>query len=430
LAFGKFQDFLSGLVKGQRRLFSGASEPSVDFLLEQLMGNTGEVSAIVAARELLDMYKGLDDEGKKEFFFNIEQNFNTEPASVKLAFDTFDADPSSTNLNRLYRAAEPRRVELLRRLNQTPGATHDLVGMRKDLLGLLREHPELSAVDENFTHLFRSWFSRGFLLLQTIDWSTSAAILNRIIRYEAVHAIKDWDDLRSRVDRPNRRCFAFFHPALTDEPLIFVEVALSTEIPGSIDSILNDTADEDVDPSKFTTATFYSISNCQPGLKNISFGNFLIKQVVQELKADFPSIKQFVTLSPIPGFKRWLDTDADADSVELLELKTEMRSLDIVADNVAEHEEAIRKLMLNYLLLAKKGKYPLDPVARFHLGNGAQVHQIHGAADLSDKGLAQSYGAMVNYLYDLRYIERNHEQYVTEGKIEFNDKLKAALLKG
>ena len=429
MAFNKFQDFLSGLVARQRDRFSKNGAPDIEELLDSLMGNSGEVSAIVAARELLDVYKGLDDEGKKEFFFNIEQNFNTEPASVKLAFDTFDADPSSTNLNRLYRAAEPRRVELLRRLNQTPGATHDLVGMRKDLLGLLREHPQLSAVDENFTHLFRSWFSRGFLLLQTIDWSTSAAILNRIIRYEAVHAIKDWDDLRSRVDRPNRRCFAFFHPALTDEPLIFVEVALSTEIPGSIDSILNDTADEDVDPSKFTTATFYSISNCQPGLKNISFGNFLIKQVVQELKADFPSIKQFVTLSPIPGFKRWLDTDADADSVELLELKTEMRSLDIVANNVAEHEEAIRKLMLNYLLLAKKGKYPLDPVARFHLGNGAQVHQIHGAADLSDKGLAQSYGAMVNYLYDLRYIERNHEQYVTEGKIEFNDKLKAALLK-
>ena len=430
MAFNKFQDFLGGLVARQRDRFSKNGAPNIDDLLDRLMGNTGEVSAIVAARELLDVYKDLGDEGKKEFFFNIEQNFNTEPSSVKLAFGTFDADPSSANLNRLHHAAEPRRVELLRRLNQTPGATHDLVSMRKDLLGLLREHPQLSAVDENFVHLFRSWFSRGFLLLQTIDWSTSAAILNRIIRYEAVHAIKDWDDLRSRVDRLNRRCFAFFHPALTDEPLIFVEVALSNEIPSSIDAILNDTPEDDVDPTKFTTATFYSISNCQPGLKNISFGNFLIKQVVQELKADFPSIKQFVTLSPIPGFKRWLDADVEIDSVELLELKTQMRSLDIVADNVAEHEEAIRKLMLNYLLLAKKGKYPLDPVARFHLGNGAQVHQIHASADLSDKGLAQSYGAMANYLYDLGHIERNHEQYVTEGKIEFNDKLKASLLKG
>jgi len=430
LAFNKFQDFLGGLVARQRDRFSKNGAPDIDDLLDRLMGNTGEVSAIVAARELLDVYKGLGDEGKKEFFFNIEQNFNAAPASVKLAFDTYDADPSSTNLNRLYHAAEPRRVELLRRLNQTPGATHDLVGIRKDLLGLLRDHPELSAVDENFMHLFCSWFSRGFLLLQTIDWSTSAAILNRIIRYEAVHAIKDWDDLRSRVDRPNRRCFAFFHPALTDEPLIFVEVALSNEIPGSIDSILNDEAEGDVDTKKFTTATFYSISNCQPGLKNISFGNFLIKQVVQELKADFPSIKQFVTLSPIPGFKRWLDSDTEEDSADLVELKAQMRSLDIVVDNVAEHEEAIRKLVLNYLLLAKRGKYPLDPVARFHLGNGAQVHQIHASADLSDKGLAQSYGVMVNYLYDLGYIERNHEQYVTEGNIEFNDKLKSSLLKG
>lgn len=429
MAFNKFQDFLGGLVARQRDRFSKNGAPDIEELLDRLMGNTGEVSAIVAARELLDVYKGLDDEGKKEFFFDIERNFNAAPASVKLAFDTFDADPSSANLNRLYRAAEPRRVELLRRLNQTPGATHDLVGMRKDLLGLLRDHPELSAVDENFMHLFRSWFSRGFLLLQTIDWSTSAAILNRIIRYEAVHAIKDWDDLRRRVDQPNRRCFAFFHPALTDEPLIFVEVALSTEIPGSIASIISDTPEDNLDPSKFTTATFYSISNCQPGLKNISFGNFLIKQVVQELKADFPSIKQFVTLSPIPGFKRWLDEDTDTDNKALLELKNEMRALDISADNVADHGEAIRKLVLNYLLLAKRGKYPLDPVARFHLGNGAQVHQIHDSADLSDKGLSQSYGAMVNYLYDLRYIERNHEHYVTEGNIEFNDKLKAALLK-
>lgn len=429
MAFNKFQDFLGAVVARQRDRFSKNGIPDIDELLDRLMGNTGEVSAIVAARELLDVYKGLSDEEKKEFFFNIEKNFNAVPASVKLAFDTFDADPSSSNLNRLYRAAEPRRVELLRRLNQTPGATHDLVGMRKDLLGLLRDHPELSSVDENFMHLFRSWFSRGFLLLQTIDWSTSAAILNRIIRYEAVHAIKDWDDLRSRVDRPNRRCFAFFHPALTDEPLIFVEVALSNEIPGSIDSILNDTADDDVDPTKFTTATFYSISNCQPGLKNISFGNFLIKQVVQELKADFPSIKQFVTLSPIPGFRRWLESESETESSEIVELKTELRALDIIADNVSEHEEAVRKLVLNYLMLAKKGKYPLDPVARFHLGNGAQVHQIHASADLSDKGLAQSYGAMVNYLYDLRYIERNHEQYVTEGSIELNDKLKGLLLK-
>jgi malonyl-CoA decarboxylase len=429
LAFSKFQDFLGAIVALQRNRFSGNGAPDIDQLLDRLMGNTGEVSAIVAARELLDVYKGLDAEGKKEFFFNIEAHFNAQPASVRLAFENYDSEPTSTNLNSLYRAAEPRRVELLRRLNQTPGATHDLVGMRKDLLELLREYPQLSAVDENFTHLFRSWFSRGFLLMQNINWSTSAAILNRIIRYEAVHAIKDWDDLRRRVDQPNRRCFAFFHPALTDEPLIFVEVALSEGVPSSIDSILDDSAGDDVDEEGFTTATFYSISNCQPGLKNISFGNFLIKQVVQELKAEFPSIKKFVTLSPIPGFQRWLDAGSAEDSENLSAQKEFVRSLPKTAESISEHGDTIRRLVFNYLAQAKKGKYPADPVTRFHLGNGALIHQLHSGADMSEKGMAQSYGTMVNYLYDLRYIERNHENYVTEGVVEYSDKLKSLLYK-
>lgn len=428
MAFNKFQDFLSALVARQRDRFSSNGAPEIEQLLDRLMGNTGEVSAIVAARELLDVYKSLDADGKKEFFFDIEKNFNAQPATVKLAFDTFESDPSSTNLNKLYRAAEPRRVELLRRLNQTPGATHDLVGMRKDLLELLRDNPELSAVDENFTHLFRSWFSRGFLLMQNINWSTSASILNRIIRYEAVHEIKDWDDLRRRVDQPNRRCFAFFHPALTDEPLIFVEVALSKGIPNSIDSIL-DNGEDDFDEEGFTTATFYSISNCQPGLKNISFGNFLIKQVVQELKAEFPSIKKFVTLSPIPGFQRWLDAESKEDSETLSAQKELVRSMPRTVESVEEHGETIRRLVFNYLSQAKKGKYPADPVTRFHLGNGASIHQLHSAADMSEKGMAQSFGTMVNYLYDLRYIERNHEDYVTEGAVEFSDKLKSLLYK-
>jgi len=429
LAFGKFQDFLSALVKGQRGLFAGSAPQSMDGLLEKLMGNSGEVSAAVAARELLDLYSVSDDETRLAFFQNLEQNFNADEAAVRRAYQDYSAIPSSLNLNKLSRAAEPRRHELLRRLNQTPGATHDLVSMRTDLLQFLREDPSLQAVDETFVRLFTSWFGRGFLVLQTIDWGTSAAILERIIRYEAVHAIKDWEDLRRRVDPPNRRCFAFFHPALTDEPLIFVEVALGQEIPGSINSILQDTAAADADSSKFTTATFYSISNCQPGLQNITFGNFLIKQVVQELQAEFPSIKQFVTLSPIPGFKRWLSAEAEDDIEELANLKAEIRCLENTPEAIEGHGESIKKLVFRYLMQAKKGKYPADPVARFHLGNGAMIHQLHSGADLSEKGLDQSCGTMVNYLYDLRYIERNHEQYVTEGTIEFNDKLKALLLK-
>jgi malonyl-CoA decarboxylase len=260
VAFNRFQDFLGRLVSRQRSLFGSNHTPTMDELLSGLMGNTGEVSAIVAARELLDMYAALGDEDKLAFFVQLEQHYNAEPASVKLAFENFEVAPNSTNLNRLYRTAEPKRMELLRRLNQTPDATHDLVAMRTDLLRFLKGQPELLSVDENFASLFRSWFSRGFLLLENINWSTSAAILERIIRYEAVHAIKDWKDLRSRIDPPNRRCFAFFHPALVDEPLIFVEVALGTEIPGSITSILEDNADGALDVSSFTTATFYSIS--------------------------------------------------------------------------------------------------------------------------------------------------------------------------
>lgn len=428
MAFGKFQDFLSGLVKGQRGLFAG-TPPSVEELLVKLMGNSGEVSAAVAARELLDLYIASDDETKLAFFQDLEQNFNADETVVRQAYQNYAGNPSSLNLNKLSRAAEPRRHELMRRLNQTPGATHDLVSMRTDLLKLLKAEPDLQAVDETFVRLFTSWFGRGFLVLQTIDWSTSAAILERIIRYEAVHEIKDWEDLRSRIDPPNRRCFAFFHPSLTDEPLIFVEVALGQEVPDSINSILEDRAQPDTDTSKFTTATFYSISNCQPGLRNITFGNFLIKQVVQELQAEFPSIKQFVTLSPIPGFKRWLSTDSEDETEELVNLKAEVRALENAPETVEDHGEAIKRLVYNYLMQAKKGLHPVDPVARFHLGNGAMIHQLHAGADLSEKGLDQSYGTMVNYLYDLRYIERNHEQYVTEGIIDVNDKLKALLLK-
>jgi malonyl-CoA decarboxylase len=277
--------------------------------------------------------------------------------------------------------------------------------------------------------MFMSWFGRGFLVLKTINWSTSAAILERIIRYEAVHEIKDWNDLRSRIDPPNRRCFAFFHPALVDEPLIFVEVALGQDVPGSIFAILNDRIEDDDWSPEYKTATFYSISNCQPGLKNISFGNFLIKQVVQELQAEFPSIKQFVTLSPIPGFANWLNADEATPESSLAQLKRTVREFPEKREMNEEQSQVLRRLMFNYLTVAKQGKYPVDPVARFHLGNGAMIHQIHTGADVSKKGLTQSFGTMVNYLYDLRYIERNHESYVSEGVVEYSDKLKSLLLK-
>lgn len=429
MAFGRFQDFLGGLVRKQRGLFSGAEKSPITELLGRLMGSVGEVSGIVTARQVLDHYGELSAQQKLAFFQNLEVNFNADAAVVKVAYEAYAREPNSANLNSLSRAAEPSRLKLLRRLNQTPGATHDLVAMRTDLLELLPEHPQLRAVDDDFQRVFKSWFGRGFLQLQTINWSTSAAILERIIRYEAVHAIRDWDDLRSRIDPANRRCFAFFHPALIDEPLIFVEVALGQEIPNSIDGILNNKLDEEAGEEDFLCATFYSISNCQPGLKNVSFGNFLIKQVVQELRAEFPSIKTFVTLSPIPGFNRWLKKVDRQEAAGLAELKLELCQVNRSPEGIAEQSELVRKGVFNYLYHAKRGKYPLDPVARFHLGNGASIHQIHTSADLSDKGLHQSMGCMVNYLYDPAQIERNHEAYAGDGVVEFNSKLKSLALK-
>ena len=424
----RFQDFLSGLVKRQRGVFAKSESESVEDLVDKLMGSVGEVSGIVTARQVLDRYSDLNSDDKLAFFHHLEKNFNANEDCIQKAFASYISQPSSSTLSNLSKASEPLRQELLRRLNQTPGATHDLVAMRSNLLSFLKKNPSLSAVDEDFQRLFASWFGRGFLQLQTIDWSTSAAILERIIRYEAVHAIKDWDDLRNRIEPPNRRCFAFFHPALIDEPLIFVEVALTHGIPKSIDAILNEAATEPESYNNNDTAVFYSISNCQPGLHNISFGNLLIKQVVQELQAEFPSIKTFVTLSPVPGFSRWLKSDDSVLTAELNELKQDVAKLSLTDAADEAHQGNIRKLVVNYLVLSKTRNKPSDPVARFHLGNGATLHEVNAGADLSDNGMKQSRGTMVNYLYDLSSIESNHEQFALEGTVSFHSKLKPLLL--
>ena len=421
------QTFLASLVKRQR-LFGTDEYSTLEELLEKLMSSSGEISAMVTAREILDRYPNLNDEEKLKFFSHLESNFNAETDEVRLAFREYEQNPTSLNLRHLSDASEPRRRELLRRLNQTAGATHDLVAMRTDLLKYLKEHPQLAAVDSDFIHLFSSWFARGFLVLQTIDWTTPADILERIIRYEAVHEIQDWDDLRRRIQPEDRRCFAFFHPALIDEPLIFVEIALSNQIPATIDEILTTEPEQDFS-GDYDTATFYSISNCQPGLKNISFGNFLIKQVVQELQSEIPSIKTFVTLSPVPGFSRWLAGRGRESSKPLSDLAEEMATSPNDADTVSEQADPLKQLCAEYLLNAKRGILPMDPVARFHLGNGASIHRIRPGADLSNKGLNQSRGIMVNYLYDTRYIERNHEQFMTEGKVDSSSELQKLLPK-
>ncbi len=427
MALGRFQDFLWGLIAPLRS--RGGERLLLDEALQTLMGSRGEVSTAVAAREVLDSYKEAPEEDKLAFFRNLEQNFNADFEIVRAAWRAYEHEPSSENLSRLSRQAEPRRHALLRRLHQTPNSTHDLVAMRADLLRLIKTHRELEALDQDFEQVLSSWFSRDFLMLREIDWSTSASILERIIRYEAVHEIRDWEDLRSRIEPENRCCYAFFHPSLTDEPLIFVEVALTNEIPGGIGEILN------TDPSaapvngEFTTAVFYSISNCQPGLKRISFGNFLIKQVVQELQAAHPSIETFVTLSPVPGFGKWLEREDDESDEALAELKSECREKVSDRASAAEHEELLRRLAFNFLLRKRKGIFPADSVARFHLGNGASLFRVNADADRSDKGWRQSRGVMVNYLYDQRQIEANHEQYSNDGRVLFSDRLKPLQIK-
>ena len=429
MALNRFQEFLWGLIaplrrhKGERML--------LDEALQTLMGSRGEVSTAVAAREVLDSYREAAEDDKLAFFRNLEQNFNADFETVQAAWQAYAAEPSGANLSQLSRQAEPRRLALLRRLHQTPNATHDLVAMRADLLALLPRNPELKTLDQEFEQVLSTWFGRGFLVLRKIDWSTSAAILERIIRYEAVHEILDWDALRSRIEPENRCCYAFFHPSLSDEPLIFVEVALTRKIPSGIGEILENGATVDAEAGDFTTAVFYSISNCQPGLKRISFGNFLIKQVVLELQAAHPAIDTFVTLSPVPGFVHWLESEDENDAADpaLLALKQDCRSTVASPDDAAENADLLRRTVFNYLLRKRRGMYPFDPVARFHLGNGASLHWVITGADLSDNGWRNSRGVMVNYLYDQGRIEANHEQYIADGSVQFGDRLKALQLR-
>jgi len=401
-----------------RRTDAGTrSEDFVD-LCEELLSGRGEASGVALARHILNHYEELTTGPRIAFFEALAQRFGPDRAQLDAAIKVWQESPSDTTALRLHEAAEPRRQELFRRLNLAPGGTAALVRMREQLLDAMDHRDDLGVVDADFVHLFSSWFNRGFLVLRRIDWSTPANILEKIIKHEAVHEIKSWDDLRRRIDPPDRHCYAFFHPALVDEPLIFVEVALMRDIPGAIAPILAAQRDT-LDPARTTTAVFYSISNCQRGLAGVSFGNFLIKQVVEEISRDIPRLSNFVTLSPVPGFAEWLRRERQADTSKALSAEDldALRKLDVEGwwqrpDLREAVEEPLLRAAAWYFLHARNRRgLPLDPVARFHLGNGARLEQIHFLADGSDKGMRQSHGVMVNYLYDLDDIEKNHEAY-------------------
>lgn len=402
----------------------GAAAPeSLADLGEQLLSGRGEASGVALAGLLLEGYAAAPPPQKLQFLRALADRFGADAGKVEKAIAAYRAEPGQATLHALHRAAEPLRQELIRRLNLAPGGTAALVRLREDLQSHLAAEPSLQVVDDDFLHLFASWFNRGFLVLRPIDWTTPAHVLEKIIRYEAVHRIGGWDDLRRRLEPADRRCFAFFHPQLADEPLIFVEVALTQDIPAAIDSLLA-AERRPIEPREATTAVFYSISNTQRGLAGVSFGDFLIKQVVEDLQRGLPRLKTFVTLSPIPGFAAWLASCRGAGLAEILG-EAGAASLEALAqpDWVLDpaKAEALRGPLLaaaaHYFLRAKTSSgLPLDAVARFHLRNGARLERINFMADLSRRGLEQAHGLMANYLYALDQIEKNHEAFAAEGK--------------
>jgi malonyl-CoA decarboxylase len=434
-------DFFSGLLasiseRGRTLLRragpSDAKQEASDLLelCEALLSGAGEASGTAIAREVLDRYHDLDEAGRISFFETLARSYGPDQDKLQQAIEAWRARPTGDGASDLHFASEPRRQELFRRLNRAPGGTGELVALRADLLDAKDGHKDRATLDRDVVHLLSSWFNRGFLVLRKIDWSTPAIVLEKIIRYEAVHEIRDWDDLRRRIDPVDRRCYGFFHPALVDEPLIFVEVALTEQIPAAIAPLLAE--DRELVPvDRARTAVFYSISNCQRGLGGITFGNFLIKQVVEELRRELPKLDNFVTLSPAPGFLQWLKT---ADDVPLSEedrlLLDKLDQPEWIDDSQlsAHLRSVLEPLAAYYFLKARTPKGRLiDSVARFHLGNGARLERIDWLGDVSPKGLRESAGIMVNYLYRLDDIEKNHEAYANEGEIAASSAVKKLL---
>ena len=394
-----------------RKLIGGGARAGVDRRTEELVSlcnaliaESGEYASTALARDALAAYHKCDERCREEFFTVLGRDYGPPVEMVSRAAAAYQAEPTHESLLRLQQAVDSPRQELFRRLNMAPGGTAALVEMRRELLKGLRAHPEWKVLDADLLHLLRSWFNRGFLRLERIDWHTSAMVLEKLIQYEAVHAIQGWRDLRRRLEA-DRRCFAFFHPQLPEEPIIFIEVALTRGMSAHVQPLL-DLKSPVAMPANADCAMFYSITNCQEGLRGISFGNLLIKQVAEELKREFPHLRRFATLSPVPGFRRWLDQAGVAEIVSRIKDP---------AWHLGEVPEALQRdltrLCAHYLLQAKQGDEPLDPVARFHLGNGASLERLNWMGDTSEQGMQRSAGMMVNYVYWLDELERNHERY-------------------
>lgn len=426
-----FGDMLQTIADRGRKLLSASPRDdgadtvaAMEALCETLISSRGEASGMALANDVLSYWNRLDADRQRAFMQVLLDHFGPKSERLEKAIDAYRKEPTPAALLELHVAAEPRRQELIRRFNLAPNGIATLVRMRETLLKLKADNPDLEAVDADFAHLFSSWFNRGFLMLKPISWSTPADILEKIIRYEAVHHIGGWDELRLRLAPEDRRCFAFFHPQLADDPLIFVEVALTRDIPGTIADLLR----EDRVPIKAadaTTAVFYSISNCQDGLRGISFGNFLIKQVVEDLKRDLPKLDTFVTLSPVPGFADWLARERRAEASDFLSAADKAKLAVLDQEGWADDEELAARVQpvmtaaaAWYFLKARNSRgRVVDPVARFHLGNGARLERINFLGDRSPRAMRQSHGLMVNYLYKLDDIEKNHEAFAGRSEV-------------
>lgn len=421
------------LQRQQRQVLIGA---------RRLLSERGEANSLAQARELVDRIAGLPPAGLEALFEQLSRDFNPDPQAVLAAAEAYAREPNARHLLALTRVSEPPRQELFRRLNRAPGATGTLVRLRRSLLGGLARHPEWQCVEADLLHLFSSWFNPGFLQMRQVDWNSPAQLLEQIIRHEAVHEIDGWDDLRRRL-QPDRRLFAFFHPQLPDEPLIFVEVALLAEMPAAIAPLIDKKA-ETMPADKFKVAVFYSISNCEPGLKGVSLGNFLIKRVAEHLQREIPRLRTFCTLSPIPGFAAWLQRGEPGELPGLkkaqLERARAARTLLLErcdgelarlaqAETLARLDEAaaqaLQRLAAVYLV-GQTATPQGDPVARFHLDNGARLERLNPLGNRAPKGLRQSCGMMVNYLYDLGKIEGHHEAF-TQGEIAYSRAVAALL---
>ena len=390
-------------------------------LCRALLTERGEVSGARVAAEVLGAYQRLSEEEVEWFFDRLVTTFSVDAETVRQAAAAYRLDASPANLFALQEAVEPPRQELFRRCNMAPGGTAVLVEMRRRLLRTLGDHPHRAEIDADLTHLFRSWFNRGFLTLARIDWQTSAVVLERLIQYEAVHQIQGWHDLRRRLES-DRRCYAFFHPALPQEPLIFIEVALTRAVTAQVQPLLDPDSRVD-DPARATCAIFYSITNCQQGLRGVSFGNVLIKQVVDDLGKEFPNVRTFATLSPIPGFRSWLAERAATapGSISPALATLVAKGDDIAAADIAIAPSALREEMMQrcarYLISMDDGRGVQDPVARFHLANGARLERLNWMGDTSATGLRRSYGLTVNYVYRLADLERNHDAYANKFRV-------------